>query len=246
MPEQTSGPRRPLTIAAVLAGGTGARMGAPVPKQFIEVAGKPVMRHTLEAFEAAAAVDEVVVVTAEGHAERVRELVAEAGLGKVSAVVAGGATRSDSSKAAVEWAWRRCGGDPECRLLLHDAARMLVPERVIDAVAAALGQDAAVTAAVPSADTVVAVREEPGGAFMERALDRGALRRVQTPQGFRLGVIREAYAAAALDAAFAATDDCSVVLRYLPEVPVRLVPGDERNLKVTEPVDLAIAAALLD
>lgn len=245
MPEPTSG-RRPLTIAAVLAGGTGRRMGADLPKQFIEVAGKPVLRHALEAFEAAEAVDEVVVVVGEGHAERVRSLVGAAGLKKVSAVVGGGATRSDSSAAAVAWAWRRSGGDPECRLLVHDAARMLVPVRVIDAVAAALDADAAVTAAVPSADTVVRVRTGAGGAFVERALEREALRRVQTPQGFRLGLIRGAYAAAAADPDFAATDDCSVVLQYRPEVPVRLVPGDERNLKVTGPVDLAIAAALLD
>ncbi|THV32269.1 2-C-methyl-D-erythritol 4-phosphate cytidylyltransferase [Glycomyces paridis] len=221
-------------------------MGAAVPKQFIEVAGKPVLRWTLEAFEAEASVDEVVVVVGEGQEGRVRELAAEAGLGKVAAVVRGGATRSDSSTAAVGWAWGRTGGDRDCKLLIHDGARMLVPAKVIAAVAAALEGHGAAAAAVPSADTVVAVRDGDGGTVLERALERDRLRRVQTPQGFRLGLIRDAYAAAAADPGFTATDDCSVVLRYLPDVPVLLVPGDERNLKVTGPADLAVAAALLD
>jgi 2-C-methyl-D-erythritol 4-phosphate cytidylyltransferase len=122
---------------------------------------------------------------------------------------------------------------------------LLVPGGTIAAGAAALDRDDAVTAAVPSADSVVEVRRDGEAEFMARALDRSVLRRVQTPQGFRLSVIRDAYAAAAADPGFSATDDCSVVLRYLPDVPVRIVPGDDRNVKVTGPSDLAVAAALL-
>ncbi|GAB3229848.1 hypothetical protein GCM10027447_23540 [Glycomyces halotolerans] len=232
-------------MAAVLAGGTGTRMRSELPKQFLEVGGKPVLLHTLEAFEAAAAVDAVLVVIAAGHAERVRAMAAEAHLRKLVDVVPGGATRSASSMIAVDWAEQHCDTGTECRLLVHDAARMLVSEEVIAAVAAALDTDAAVTAAVPSSDTVVEVRTDGGEAYMARSLARERLRRVQTPQGFRLPVIRRAYAAASADPSFSATDDCSVVLRYLPGVPVRVVSGEERNLKVTEPADLAVAEALL-
>lgn len=230
---------RPPVIAAVLAGGKGTRMGSPLPKQFIEVGGKPVLQHTLEAFEAAPEIDTVVVVTAADHRERVLALARECAP-KVADVVDGGETRSDSSRAAIDWAGARVGAD--ALILLHDAARMLVPERVIADVARALDDCEAVTAAVPSADSII---ETGDGETMTAALDRSRLRCVQTPQGFRLGTIAEAYRRAASDPAFTPTDDCSVVLRFLPEVPVRIVEGSERNLKVTTPIDLVVAETLL-
>ncbi|SDD46280.1 IspD/TarI family cytidylyltransferase [Glycomyces harbinensis] len=234
-------PTDQLTIAAVLAGGTGARMGAAVPKQLLEVAGKPVLQHTLEAFEAAGAVDRIVLVMAEGHHDAAWAIAKTANVTKLSAVIAGGAARSDSSLAAIRWAQSQPEAGPRTRLLLHDAARMLVTGRIIADVAAALGEHAAVTAAIPSSDTVV----ETADGRITAVPDREALRRVQTPQGFHLGLIGEAHAAAAADPHFTPTDDCSVVLRFRPDVPVRIVAGSTRNLKVTEPADLAVAEALL-
>ena len=239
-------PAEAPTIAAVLAGGTGARMGADVPKQLLDVGGKQVLRHTLEAFEAAPQIDLIVVVMAEGYADAVRAMAADAGVTKLAGVIAGGATRSDSSLAAVAWAQARLAPGEDCRLLLHDAARMLVSGRIIADVAAALDRHGAVGVAVASTDTVIEVRSEGGETFVAAVPDRASLRRVQTPQGFRLSVIRAAYAAADADPDFRATDDCSVVLRYLPHVPVRVVDGEERNLKVTEPSDLVVAEALLE
>ena len=99
--------------------------------------------------------------------------------------------------------------------------------------------------AVPSSDSVVEAAASGAGEVVAAALDRSRLRRVQTPQGFRLGTISEAYGRAASEPAFAPTDDCSVVLRFLPDVPVRVVGGSERNLKVTTPIDLVVAEALL-
>lgn len=238
MPDSTE------TIAAVLAGGTGSRMGADRPKQLIEVAGLPVLAHTLAAFEAAPAVDRIVVVMAEGHLDRARSIAATAGMTKLAAVIPGGADRSTSSRAALDWAAGECGADG--RLLMHDAARMLVSPGLIGAVASALDRHDAVSAAVPSNDTIVEIREDGGEEYFAAVPDRGRLRRVQTPQGFRVGVLAAAYEAAAADPGFRATDDCSVVLRYLPDVPVAVVPGEERNLKVTEPLDLAVAGALLE
>ncbi|GAB3648778.1 2-C-methyl-D-erythritol 4-phosphate cytidylyltransferase [Glycomyces tarimensis] len=234
------------TVAVVLAGGTGTRMGAGVPKQLLDVGGKPVILHTLEAFEAAPDVDEVLVVIADGYADAVRAIAGRAEVTKLADVIGGGASRSDSSKAAVAWASERFGPDGECKLLLHDAARMLVSGRIIADVVSALDRHCAVGVAVASSDTIIEVERSGGETFVAAVPDRAALRRVQTPQGFHLSVIRAAYAAAEADADFRATDDCSVVLRFLPHVPVRIVDGEERNLKVTEPIDLVVASALLE
>jgi ribitol-5-phosphate 2-dehydrogenase (NADP+) / D-ribitol-5-phosphate cytidylyltransferase len=130
-------------------------------------------------------------------------------------------------------------------VLFHDAARPLVDQRTIADVAAALDQWLAVGVVVPSADTIVEVAD---GAI-RRVLARDALARCQTPQGFRLSVIRRAYELADADPGFAsipATDDCGVVLRYLPDVRVGVVRGSERNLKITYAADLAVAQALLE
>ncbi|RRR96594.1 2-C-methyl-D-erythritol 4-phosphate cytidylyltransferase [Glycomyces terrestris] len=216
-------------------------MGAALPKQLLEVAGKPVLQHTLEAFDRSPVVDRIVLVMAEGHHEAAWTIAKAANVTKLSAVIAGGATRAGSSLAAVRWALAQPGVGPEARLLLHDAARMLVTGRIIADVVAALDDCAAVTAAVPSSDTVV----ETDGDRIAAVPDRSRLARVQTPQGFRLGLIAAAHEAAAADPGFTPTDDCSVVLRYRPDVPVRTVAGSDRNLKVTGPDDLAIAEALL-
>ena len=234
------------TIAVVLAGGTGSRMGAGVPKQLLDVGGKSVIQHTLEAFETAPEVDLILVVMAEGYADEARAAAEAAGVRKLAGVITGGATRSESSKAAVAWAEARLGPGADCKLLLHDAARMLVSGRIIAEVVAALDRHGAVGVAVASSDTVVEVRSEGGEEFVAAVPERAALRRVQTPQGFRLPVIRAAYAAAEANPDFRATDDCSVVLRFLPHVPVHVVAGEERNLKVTEPLDLIVAEALLE
>ncbi|GAB3993060.1 IspD/TarI family cytidylyltransferase [Glycomyces albus] len=241
MPDSTP---RPSTLAAVLAGGTGSRMSADLPKQLLEVAGRPLLAHTLAAFEASESVDEVVVVMAESHLEQAHAVAVDAGATKVAAVVPGGVDRSASSRAALAWALERSG--PEGRLLIHDAARMLVSPTLIDAVAASLDRHEAASAAVPSTDTVVEVRGEDGAEYFASVPDRESLRRVQTPQGFRIATLAAAFTAAAADPAFRATDDGSVVLRYLPGTPVAVVPGEEHNLKVTEPLDLTVAGAILE
>jgi ribitol-5-phosphate 2-dehydrogenase (NADP+) / D-ribitol-5-phosphate cytidylyltransferase len=129
-------------------------------------------------------------------------------------------------------------------VLLHDAARPLVDQRITADCVAALAVHRAVGVAVPSPDTI-AVASDGVMTAMPR---RDSLVRVQTPQGFRLSVIRRAHELASADPRFGdlpATDDCGIVLRYLPDVGVRIVPGSERNLKITFPRDLAIAEALL-
>jgi 2-C-methyl-D-erythritol 4-phosphate cytidylyltransferase len=135
----------------------------------------------------------------------------------------------------------RLGAD-ECNVLLHDAVRPLATHRIVGDCLRALQSYAAVDVAVPTADTIIEVTE---GNTIRSVPPRATLRRVQTPQGFRASVIRDAYRLAAADPDFTATDDCSVVHRYLPDVPIRVVEGDPRNIKVTEPLDIRIAELLL-
>jgi 2-C-methyl-D-erythritol 4-phosphate cytidylyltransferase len=232
-------------VAAVLAGGTGQRFGAGMPKQLLSLDGRTLLEHCVAAFEEAPSVDEIIVVMDPGHATRAGKLLS--GYRKLSGIIAGGATRTESARnaiAAISSAGKAAGnarGD-DCGVLLHDAARPLVDQRIIADCAAALRAGAgAVGVAVPSSDTIVVA---DGGA-MRHMPRRDTLLRCQTPQGFRLPVIARAHELARADPGFTATDDCGVVLRYLPEVTVRVIPGSERNIKITYPRDLAIAEALL-
>jgi len=227
------------TVAVVLAGGSGERFGTPVPKQLLLLAGRPMIEHSVAAFERAPGVDRILVVMAAGHADEVSTLLEAGGYGKLSKVIDGGPTRMESTRRAIAEL-----GEDECDVLFHDAARPLVSQQIIAAAVAALADHRAVGVAVPLSDTIAVV----GDGVMTAIPSRDSLARCQTPQGFRLSVIRRAYQLADADPAFGelpATDDCAIVLRYLPELGVHVVPGSERNIKITYPRDLRFAEALL-
>ena len=131
-------------------------------------------------------------------------------------------------------------GDADCKLLFHDAVRPLVDRRIIGECVDALDTYRAVDVAIPSADTIVEVAD----GVITSIPPRDGLRRGQTPQAFRAATIRKAYALARQDPGFTATDDCSVVLRYLPEEPIYVVEGSERNIKVTHPIDVFLVDQL--
>jgi ribitol-5-phosphate 2-dehydrogenase (NADP+) / D-ribitol-5-phosphate cytidylyltransferase len=223
------------TVGVILAGGVGARVGLGTPKQLLKIAGKPIIEHTLAAFEATSEVDEILVLMTPGYVKDIEEIVAARGFRKVTAVLEGGVTRNDTTKLALDHL-----GTEECNVLFHDAVRPLVTQRIIRECVNALRRFDAVDVAIPSADTIVVV----DGDVITEVPDRSRLRRGQTPQAFKLSVIRRAYELAWRDADFAATDDCSVVLKYLPEVAIHVVEGSEHNMKVTAPVDLFIADKL--
>jgi 2-C-methyl-D-erythritol 4-phosphate cytidylyltransferase len=190
------------------------------------------------AFEAAPGVDEILVVMARGYTGPAEELLA--GYRKLTGVVEGGVRRPDSTRVALAAIAARAAGE-DCGVLLHDAARPLVDQRIIADCVAALAVHEAAGVAVATSDTIVIAED----GVMHSVPPRERLFRCQTPQCFRLSVISRAHELAAADPGFAPTDDCGVVLRYLPEVKVHLVPGSERNIKVTYPHDLAVAEALL-
>ncbi|MEW2358552.1 2-C-methyl-D-erythritol 4-phosphate cytidylyltransferase [Spirillospora sp. NPDC029432] len=223
------------TVAVVLAGGIGQRVGSARPKQLLEVGGRPILSRAIAAFDGHPGITEVLVVMAAGHVRAAAALAAP--FRKVTGVIEGGATRTASTAAALE----ALAGHPDAtRVLFHDAARPFVDAPVVDRVLAALDGYDAVAVGVPSADTIVAVENGLVAGMPPRA----SLSRFQTPQGFRLGTVRAAYERALADPDLLATDDCGIVHRYLPEVPIRVVEGSERNLKVTHPLDIVVAEHL--
>jgi 2-C-methyl-D-erythritol 4-phosphate cytidylyltransferase len=229
-------PDRLRTVAVVLAGGTGARVGLELPKQLLKVAGRTILEHTVEALHDCPEIDEILIVMAAEFVSEAGDLLLRGNLPKVTRVLPGGSDRNSSSRAALA-----ALGQQECNVLFHDAVRPLLPGRVVQACVAALDEYEAVDVAISSADTIVRVNDR------DQIVDipeRSRLRRGQTPQGFRLSTIRRAYDLAAEDPNFRATDDCGVVLRYLPDVAIYVVPGDEQNMKVTYPIDLFLADKL--
>ena len=226
-------------VAVVLGGGVGQRLGAGMPKQLLTLGGQTLVERCVAAFDQAPGVDEVLVVMARGYTEQVKAMLADGGYRKVTDVIEGGATRPDSTRVALAAiAGPAAGGD--CGVLLHDAARPLVDQRIIADCVASLEVYEAAGVAVPSSDTIVITEN----GVMRSVPRRETLFRCQTPQCFRLSVIARAHELAAADPDFAPTDDCGVVLRYLPGVDVHIVPGSERNIKITYPQDLAVAEAL--
>jgi len=223
------------TIGIVLAGGVGSRLGLSIPKQMVKIAGRTILEHTVGTFDAHPGIDEVVVMITPGWSEQVATLLDDK-YAKLTRILEGGATRNETTNRFLD-----AIGDEEAKLVFHDAVRPLVDERIIGECIAALDTYGAVDVAIPSADTIVEVDDDD---VITRIPDRSRLRRGQTPQAFLTSVLKTAYARAADDPAFQATDDCGVVLTYSPDVPIKTIPGAEHNLKVTLPIDLYIADKL--
>ncbi len=220
-------------MALVLAGGTGSRMGHP--KQFIDLLGMPALLHTLRAFEEARGVARIYVV---GDAGRVERLTREAGMSKYAGCSSPGESRSLSTRNGLSLLDREC---PETVVLVHDGSRCLVTRELVERVVVAAREGAAdgVIPALPVSDTIKVVAD---GAVVE-TIDRAKLYAVQTPQAFRLGLLRK-LCAGSEDRLHAATDDASLVEAAGGRVLV--VRGEKTNIKLTTPEDLILAEAILD
>jgi 2-C-methyl-D-erythritol 4-phosphate cytidylyltransferase len=218
-------------FAILVAGGSGQRMGAPVPKQFLLLQGEPVLAHTLRCFAAPRlAVQELIVVLPEAEIETWKRLCQEHTIAVPHRLVSGGATRWASVKAGLA----ALKSYPTGLIAVHDGVRPLVSAAVIERTYAAAATHAAAAAAVQPKDSVRQVSQH--GSV---ALNRQRLRLMQTPQTFDLDLLRRAYALPELTTF---TDDATVVEDLCR---VQLVEGDYRNLKITTPEDLVIAEALL-
>lgn len=244
-------------IAVILAGGSGKRLGGDRPKQLLPLAdGRTILEHAIDAFRACAYIYKVLVIMHPDYVEDTRRFLSANGLNSDSCeVIAGGKERWESSWNAIRWVAEHESAD-EVSILLHDAARPFVSERIISDVCEALIQSPAVTVAVPATDTMYRVetpqvsRRSPAGRqgvdkesargrqVLVEIPDRATMMRAQTPQAFHLDVIKEAFELALQDPNMRVTDDCSVVHQYLPQVPIAIVEGEEANRKITYKQDL--------
>ena len=232
-----------LQVAILLAGGSGQRFGADRPKQFVRIGDRTVLEHSLAAFEQSPHIDAILIVSHPQHLDEVRELLPSSQHPKLLTVVAGGAERQDSTLNALR-ALTQITDTPleQIRILIHDAVRPAVSQSIIERVCTALHTHQAANLVVPVTDTLLEVNDNGTTAAMP---SRARFRRVQTPQGFHAATLQHAYDVALTDPNFQATDDCGVVFRYLPEVEIALVEGEQRNLKLTYPEDLHVLHHLL-
>jgi len=216
------------TVAVVTAAGSGERLGAGVPKAFVELGGRIMLEHAVDGLLASGVIDRVVVAT---PADRVDETAML--LGERATVVEGGGERHESVRRALEVI-----GDPEF-VLVHDAARPLTPIEQIRRVVGALRDGLrAVIPVLPVADTIKAV--DANGVVLGTP-ERAGLRAVQTPQGFETALLRRAYQHSG---SFVGTDDASLVEHL--GTPVHTVAGDALAFKITTSLDLRLARAVLN
>ncbi len=227
-----------LISAILLAGGDGNRFGGEVPKQFLRLAGEEILLRSVRAL-VSAQIDELVVVAHARWIDETTRIVAMAGDEIPTRVVEGGGSRNESTWNGL---MALTAGEDDV-VVVHDAVRPLLPPEVlrrsIDPVVE--GQADGTDTVIPSADTLVIVE---GGVVVEIP-NRARYRRGQTPQVFRKGVLQRAYEAARAAGDQSATDDCSLVLRYVPRARILAVPGDEVNLKITTRLDMVMADRMI-
>ena len=233
-------PSTPMNIALVFAGGNGSRMGAAVPKQFLEIRGKPVLAHTLALFQNHPQIDCIWLVVAADQIEFARALASKYGVTKLAGVVSGGDSAQESIYNGL--ATLRASYPPETVVLLHDGVRPYVDQQVIsDNIAAVVAHGNAVTF-TPCYETIVISKDG-------RTIDALPYRResytAQAPQSFRLGDILAAHEhIRARPERYTDMIDQATICRTLG-IPIHLVPGNRGNIKITTPEDLCMLAALL-
>jgi 2-C-methyl-D-erythritol 4-phosphate cytidylyltransferase len=221
-----------VSVWAVLAAaGSGERLGLDRPKAFARLGDRPMLAESLERLEGSDWIDAIVVVVPEGWEEPATLVAEEIGAGKVTASVTGGASRAESVRSGLAEV-----PDDAAAVVVHDAARPLVDDEVLGRVLAPLGEgwDGAVPA-LPVSDTVKRVR----GDEVAETVDRSDLVAAQTPQAFVASVLRNAFGGD-----LAGATDCASLVEAAGG-RVRVVPGDARLIKVTEPADLELVSALL-
>lgn len=223
-------------IVLIPAAGMGRRMGARSNKQYLLLGEKPILAHTLALFDSHPLVDRIYVLSPADEIDYCRcEVVERYGFTKVAGVVAGGAERQDSVANGLA----ACGAEEQDIVLVHDGVRPFFPAELIPQVVATAVRVGGAVVGVQAKDTI----KEVEAGLIQSTPDRSRLWQAQTPQAFSYRTLRHAYDSAAAHS-FRGTDDASLVERL--GLPVAMVAGDYRNIKITTPEDLLLARAFLE
>jgi len=220
-----------MNIAIIVAAGAGHRLGSIRPKQFLELAGKPVIQYSLERFNECPSIDSIIVVVPDREINAFQRMALTLNLGKLGEVVAGGPTRAESV-----WNGLKAVRNAEY-VAVHDGARPLVTVDEIERTLAAAREFGAACLTAAVSDTIKTVANDE----IKCTVDRSGLRRALTPQVFRTELLRRAFANVDLDESI--TDECYLVERLGHKI--QSVPGSSRNIKITVADDYVIAEALL-
>lgn len=222
-------------IAIILASGTGERFGEKIPKQFYKFEGKTILEHSIDAFEKNKNIDEIILVTNPKFRDLAEEILKNNDYKKVTKLLNGGKTRVESSYVGTSET------PEESNVLIHDAVRAFVTQKIIDDNIEALKKYEAVGTAIDTVDTIIQVDESN---VITAIPPRKFLKRVQTPQSFRANLIKKAHEMALKDEDANFTDDCGLILRY-NLAPIHIVDGDELNVKITHKNDLNVIKNML-
>jgi 2-C-methyl-D-erythritol 4-phosphate cytidylyltransferase len=222
-------------VVLIPAAGMGRRMGAAVNKQYLPLNDRPILAHTIALFDNHPRVDRIhVIIPAAEMAQCRAEVLEPCGFRKVGELIAGGAERQDSVRNGL----LACGAETDDIVLIHDGVRPLLPATLVDRIVDRVMADGACVVGVPVKDTIKQVRD----GRITGTPDRRFLWQAQTPQAFRFGQILRAHEQAVEDG-FCGSDDASLVERL--GLPVGIVKGSYRNIKITTPEDLLLARAFL-
>lgn len=221
--------------ALILASGKGERFGGDLPKQFLKINNRTVLEYSIDAFENNPNIDCIIIVSNPVFLDLTSEIVNQNRYKKVIKILAGGKTRKDSSEIGIN-----AIEEDNAKVLIHDAVRPLVTDRIIDDCIKALDKFDAVSVAIKSSDTIVTVDENN---IIQSIPSRNSVRRNQTPQCFKLKLIKQAHKLAN-EQNLTVTDDCGLVVNS-GLAPVYTVDGEEFNIKITYPEDLNFAEKFL-
>ena len=224
-------------IALILASGTGSRCKLGFPKQFAEINNKTILEYTIDAFENHELIDEIYLVTSKEFVEKVKKIVQKSNYKKIQTVIAGGETRKDSSYngiSAIPYS--------NANVLIHDGVRPLISKEIITNCINTLKEKSAVCVTIESSDTIFVTNNN---GVITSIPKRQTLKRAQTPQCFKLDVIKKAHELAKADKTCLVTDDCGLIMNY-NLADIYTIDGDTNNIKVTYPEDIEFVKKILN
>jgi 2-C-methyl-D-erythritol 4-phosphate cytidylyltransferase len=231
-----------MIFAVILAGGTGSRMGsADMPKQFLEIKGKPILNHTVEKCLPNPAFEKIIILSPKAWIGHTKEIIRKyTGSSDRIAIIEGGKTRNETIMNAIAYIDREYTLDDDTVIVTHDSVRPFVTHRIIEENIKAAEKYGACDTVVPATDTIV----EGDGQQITSIPDRSRMYQGQTPQSFKAKLLRDTYMSLSEDEKAILTDAAKILV--IKGMDVKLVRGETYNIKITYPYDLRIARSLLE